>query len=627
VTLCAEEQAPAAEVSRNVDRLVELIRMRELTRPASGQDHGLFVCDVKTGETTLVSHEPRDGYTHCGSACWSRDGRRIVYDVSPGRDYAKTHIHTIDLANKNAEPDDLGAGNCPGISPDGKTLAFLLNAGAVPDATAGVWLMNADGSNRRRVGGFGRPRWSPDGKQLLINSFSNPRRLELRDIETEEQRDIEVPGHLIRSDVVWAGDMHTLIAVVEADSKRRIVALDISDPEKTKIKQVLWQASDGVAPSFPDYWPETKLCVFIGRNQHGAALYSFTAGHDGPPKRVERSGHDRGLFGPRFSPDGRYVLFSSDRVHPRVILAGPIAATTTWQVAGENQARFAVLSDDNTELFTGGTTKAINVWDTRTGKPLRKIDGHGGSSICAAISPDGKLLATGSYSKTVYLWDTKSGERVADLDTGEMTTISLDFSPDGEWLAVGSRSGKVLVLNPQLLEKLWESPAPSLPITQVAFSPDGKTLATTSGHWRRPNQRGEVKLWSADDGEELASLEAHTGAISCVEFSHDGKLLATGDGRARLIIWEVKTRKILTSINTPNGVQGVGLLHDGKTVAAAIYLGGVWLWDIKSGQPVVQYEGHADTKSVFDLSLSEDGSLIATVGSNGDVKIWPTKLD
>ena len=48
---------------------------------------------------------------------------------------------------------------------------------------------------------------------------------------------------------------------------------------------------------------------------------------------------------------------------------------------------------------------------------------------------------------------------------------------------------------------------------------------------------------------------------------------------------------------------------------------------VLSGQPVVQFEGHADTRSVYDLSLSKDGSLIATVGSQGDVKLWPTKVD
>ena len=47
-------------------------------------------------------------------------------------------------------------------------LIFLLDPGSLVGAEAGVWLMKADGSDRRRLGGDGRPRWSPDGHQFLI---------------------------------------------------------------------------------------------------------------------------------------------------------------------------------------------------------------------------------------------------------------------------------------------------------------------------------------------------------------------------------------------------------------------------------------------------------------------------
>jgi Tol biopolymer transport system component len=64
-------------------------------------------------------------------------------------------------------------------SPDGKTIAFIIS----PDEHGGfngvTYLVNADGSNRRRITPSGpcliRPDWSPDGIEItLFAHFCNP---------------------------------------------------------------------------------------------------------------------------------------------------------------------------------------------------------------------------------------------------------------------------------------------------------------------------------------------------------------------------------------------------------------------------------------------------------------------
>ena len=47
-------------------------------------------------------------------------------------------------------------------------------------------------------------------------------------------------------------------------------------------------------------------------------------------------------------------------------------------------------------------------------------------------------------------------------------------------------------------------------------------------------------------------------------------------------------------------------------------------WDIASGQFLAEYEGPADTVSVFDLSCSPDGSLVAAANVDGTIWLWPT---
>jgi WD40 repeat protein len=51
----------------------------------------------------------------------------------------------------------------------------------------------------------------------------------------------------------------------------------------------------------------------------------------------------------------------------------------------------------------------VRLWDARTGKHLRLIDGHRLHVHSAMFSPDGNYLATGSADDTLRLWDTATG--------------------------------------------------------------------------------------------------------------------------------------------------------------------------------------------------------------------------
>jgi hypothetical protein len=58
-------------------------------------------------------------------------------------------------------------------------------------------------------------------------------------------------------------------------------------------------------------------------------------------------------------------------------------------------------------------------------------------------------------------------------------------------------------------------------VTSVSFSPDGKRILTGSNDHT-------AKVWDADKGTELLTLDRHTGEVSSVSFSPDGKRILTG---------------------------------------------------------------------------------------------------
>jgi len=111
----------------------------------------LYLIDADGSNLRLLFSSPE--YTACGSAEWSRDGKRIAFDAwraSQGEDLHQARILAIDADGGSLK--SLGPGAMPSWSPDGRRIAFCQY---FPENA--VWTMNADGSEsptagRRRLG-------------------------------------------------------------------------------------------------------------------------------------------------------------------------------------------------------------------------------------------------------------------------------------------------------------------------------------------------------------------------------------------------------------------------------------------------------------------------------------------
>jgi Tol biopolymer transport system component len=285
-------------------------------RAADERTLALYSINVETGEVVRVTAEPADGLSTLGASEWSPDGKRFLFDATPGTVWNRSRMFSSDFPLKKGKDrfTDLGPGNCPTWSPDGKQIAFLLNGGAVPEAQPGIWIMKADGSERRRLGAFGRPLWSPDGKQLLLVSFSFTPRLSVVEVETGLEQPVEISGKVFASVPAWVGNAETIVSVIHEEEVASIALVDLANPRAAKVEKVLWTPKNlPVQPSRPVYSAKKKRCAFVGSDSRGSALY--VQDKVGAARLVEKDHFDRQLTGLAISPDGKTILFASDRKH------------------------------------------------------------------------------------------------------------------------------------------------------------------------------------------------------------------------------------------------------------------------------------------------------------------------
>ena len=306
----AAAEAPDGEVAR----LLATLRRDPVMRPGGSDRHRIFLMDLATGRSRPVADEPGRHLSFCGSISWSVDGRRILLDASPIGLFQVAHIKAIDLVDGRPKLSEYNPGNCPSLSPDGKRIAYLVNPGGDATEQQGVWLMRADGSDHRFLGGYGSPHWSPDGRRILIAGFSVPLDASIVDPETGQAQRIRFRDRTLHVAPEWAG-RDALVALLGAEAADSVALIDVSDPGRAEVAEILWEKSNGpgVTPSDVVYDPLSGRCIFArARGRLGWPSTRAGRGKHGPARRLEAGGFDPMIADLALSPDGRYLLFRSN---------------------------------------------------------------------------------------------------------------------------------------------------------------------------------------------------------------------------------------------------------------------------------------------------------------------------
>jgi WD40 repeat protein len=313
--------------------------------------------------------------------------------------------------------------------------------------------------------------------------------------------------------------------------------------------------------------------------------------------------------------------------------AGVLARSGTLRLRHGAPVTALVFCPDGKGLLSASQDGTVRLWDTVTGKELRRFEGHRGAVFCVAVSADGKTLATGGEDKTARLWDVATGKRVRLPVQYQETVDCVAFSPDGKRLAAGGRwlrpqvrdvaTGKVLgeirgeaavVFDFSDPQRAGEQMARRTGALGIAFSGDGQSVAV--GNAGRP-----LVLYDAVTGAERRHFEGHTRAVTTVLFAPDGKTLVSCGTDQTVRFWDTDAGKELRKLTAAaENFFCCALSADGKTLATGSAGHVVVLWDTDTGKELRRLA--TAPYSPWAVAFSPDGKTLATAGDYQPIQLW-----
>ncbi len=341
--------------------------------------------------------------------------------------------------------------------------------------------------------------------------------------------------------------------------------------------------------------------------------------------RRTHQGHSGPLTGLAFLADGSGLISSGQDQAVRLWKAAPppIEALATLPAHG-SQAQCARYSPDGKYLATGGKDSLIALRDPATGEIRRTLKGHNGIVFELSFPPDSAVIASAGSDGTVRLWSVERGIELAKFNAWKekfAAARTLDFDRAGKLIVSGGWDGTLKLWDADRLQLKQTLIGQALPVTAARFSPDGSLIATASGDWQHWQIAGELRLWDAKSGEELAAFAGHTTEIKRIVFDRDGQRLVSAGAGGQVFVWDVAARKNTHRFKCDATPTAMCLLPDGNRVAIGDGKGGVSVWDIASGKIVQRYTGHG--KLVSGIAASPDGKRIASASHDGTISIWP----
>lgn len=361
-----------------------------------------------------------------------------------------------------------------------------------------------------------------------------------------------------------------------------------------------------------DFSPNGTLAVSAGGNDPTLVIW------DGEAFDVIRRFHidDQRVEAPRFTPDGKHVIFSNDRSLLRCVDVDTGEIVWSKDLAPESVRHFDVgkMKSRIACVLRNGEDTRVKVWDYETDDVLLDELPTGLNLTRVALSNDASLLGASESRGVIRVWDLEQG-RVRHVIPGPCGSDShLAFSPTDEQIVYSTADCVLRVWDlPTVCEQRSLRGSDRRPLTPT-FSPDTRLLAAQGDSNR-------VFIWNP--WTEQGTTEIHVNdhpARDLLFGEQTGRLFACfGDGE--VVIWDDLDKPEIQRFFDDLEIGGEMTLSSDERLLSLTspHRGLVRVFDTNSGEKLYEFE--QEEGQLLAAALSPQGDILATIDASANVAI------
>ncbi|NNE67920.1 MAG: WD40 repeat domain-containing protein, partial [Pyrinomonadaceae bacterium] len=255
--------------------------------------------------------------------------------------------------------------------------------------------------------------------------------------------------------------------------------------------------------------------------------------------------HQNDIYSARFSADGKKLATASADKTARVWTADRKSLVNLPDKGPEIRA--AVFSKNGRELITTSFDNKVRFRNSSTGEVLKTIVEEGEVSRLAVSESGDRLLTTTVDGRKLNVWETESGKRVKrfDFDASE-SIVSATFSPEGDAILTATQNGNVALrdIGTGKVSNLLKGEK----VRSASYSKD-RTRIVVVGSANRS------WIFDAQSFAEVSVIETKR-PVETLDLSQDGEYAVfTGVEDDEAGIWSFETGKQVASLKSEDDIE------------------------------------------------------------------------